>query len=79
MLNNCLLDVTNDQEVVASGRFAIEIAKATTTTSIDDAFAHVMIWDVDGTIVVDPSMHHSQMIIGLKYKCSVTNCQCTKC
>ena len=49
------LDVTNDQEVVASGRFAIEIAKATTTTSIDDAFAHVMIWDVDGMIVVDPS------------------------
>ena len=49
------LEIVNDSEIIESGRFAIEISKATSTTSIDDGFANVMIWDANGTIVVDPS------------------------
>ena len=49
------LEIANDEEVISSGRFAIEISKANATTSIDDMFANVMIWDVDGTIIIDPS------------------------
>ncbi|MEC8835849.1 MAG: hypothetical protein VXX18_05865 [Bacteroidota bacterium] len=49
------LELANDEEVISSGRFALEISKANATTSIDDMFANVMIWDVDGTIIIDPS------------------------
>ncbi|MEC8834867.1 MAG: hypothetical protein VXX18_00900, partial [Bacteroidota bacterium] len=49
------LSVTNDGETVEVSRFAVEISKASSTTSIDEVFANVMIWDVDGSVVVDPS------------------------
>ncbi|MEC7405521.1 MAG: hypothetical protein VX611_03160, partial [Bacteroidota bacterium] len=49
------LSITNDGETVEVSRFAVEISKASSTTSIDEVFANVMIWDVDGSVVVDPS------------------------
>ena len=49
------LEIINDSDVIESSRFAVEISKASSTTSIDDVFANVMIWDANGTIIVDPS------------------------